>query len=208
MGNDVVWEPCRDAGLKLMDNFPGQLGLQDNTSETNVISFIIAQALGLVRTGTPVKVVAVNGGGVGPAPTVDLLPLVNQMDGLGNSQPHDTVYGRPVVRNQGGLNAVINDPKVGDIGWLTSGDRDMRAVVSQADAANPSSFRRHSLSDGVYHPAVINTGTPDQYIQFMTNGLRIVDNVGNSIVMASGSITLPLDLLIFWPFSSRTRPWM
>jgi hypothetical protein len=24
----------------------------------------------------------------------------------------------------------------------------------------------------------------------------------------SGSKTLPLDLLIFWPFSSRTRPWM
>ncbi len=26
--------------------------------------------------------------------------------------------------------------------------------------------------------------------------------------MASGSMTLPLDLLIFCPRSSRTRPWM
>ena len=29
-----------------------------------------------------------------------------------------------------------------------------------------------------------------------------------SSIMASGSMTLPFDLDIFWPRSSRTRPWM
>ena len=161
--------------------YPGQMGAPSGNSPTAAMEFIIRQALGLVRSGVPVKVVAIHGGGVGAPPTVDVLPLVNQIDGLGNSQPHVTVFGLPVQRMQGGSSAIIIDPVIGDIGWLTAGDRDMSAVKATGAQSNPGSYRRFSLSDGVYHPGIINPGNPNQYIQFKTTGIVIHDVNGNEI---------------------------
>ena len=169
-------------------DYVGQQGIVDANDLHSIIAFHIHQALGLARTGTPVKVVAVHGGGVGAPPTVDVLPLVNQIDGLGKATKHGTVYGLPVQRLQGGKSAIIIDPVVGDIGWVTVGDRDHSAVKATAKQSNPGSFRRHSLSDGVYHPGIINPGNPDQWVQFKTNGLVIHDINGNEIGLLSGKI--------------------
>ena len=164
------------------DAYAGQLGAPDANNLTGLVEFIVRQALGLVHTGIPVKVVKVHGGGVGPAPTVDVLPLVNMVDGLGKrSTKHTTVYGLPVARNQGGKSAVINDPQVGDIGWVSVANRDISKVKKTAAQADPDSFRRFSLSDGMYHGAIINPANPNQYIQFKTNGIVIHDANGNEI---------------------------
>ena len=174
----------QDAGVKLMadtTNYVGQQGVIDANDLHSIIAFHIHQAMGLARTGTPVKVVKVHGGGVGPPPTVDVLPLVNQIDGLGKATKHDTVYGISVQRLQAGKSVIIADPVVGDIGWLAAGDRDMSAVKVTGKQSNPGSFRRHSLSDGVYHPGIINPGNPNQWIQFKTTGIVIHDVNGNEI---------------------------
>jgi hypothetical protein len=172
----------------MTDDFAGQLGAANATNRTALIRFIVEQVLGQVHTGMPVKIVAVHGGGVGPAPTVDVQPLVNMIDGLGKATKHGTVYGISVARNQGGTSAIINDPVVGDIGWIKVGSRDMSAVKATAKQSNPGSRRRFDMSDSVYHGAIINPANPDQWIQFKTTGIVIHDKNGNEVGLLSGKV--------------------
>ena len=170
----------------------GQLGEYDVTTEFGRISFMIQQALGAARFGTPVKIVKVHGGGVGPPPTVDVKPLIKMMDSRGNSSSHGTVYGIPVYRNQAGANVVINDPLVGDTGWLSVGDRDIQSFKNNNGAeSNPGSSRRHSMSDGMYHAAICMQVTPKQYLHFIDGvGVDIVDCNGNVIHMQSAGVNI------------------
>ena len=176
--------------------FYGWQGLTDDTSPFNRHGFQIQQEIAKVRTHVPVKVVAVHGGGVGAPPTVDVKILVKQMDGQGNPTSHDTVYGIPTTRSQGGDSVIINDPIVGDIGTMAVHDRDISSVKANSAEANPGSFRRHSLADGVYHGPMLNKTTPKQYIQFLRNddgsgnGVKIVDNVGNTIISTSNGVNI------------------
>ncbi|HEY0120662.1 MAG TPA: Gp138 family membrane-puncturing spike protein [Rhizobium sp.] len=173
------------------ENYFGQRGSFDDTSDYNARDFHIRQVLGQVRTATPVKIIAVHGGGVGAAPTVDVQPLINQIDGQGNKTDHGVIYGIPCTRNQGGGNAIINDPSVGDVGHIVVSDRDTSALKSNQGAqSNPGSFRTHDLADGVYHGAMLNPANPDQYVQFTTTGMKLADKNGNVIEMKSGSIEI------------------
>jgi hypothetical protein len=161
----------------------GQIGETDANDEFNSHRFLIKQLIGQVRTGIPVKIVAVHGGGLGAAPTVDVQPQINQIDGQGNQTPHGIIYGIPVVRNQGGGNAVINDPVIGDIGHAVVSDRDISSLQANAGAqSNPGSFRRHDLADMVYHAAFLNPATPTQYVWFKPGGgVVLSDNAMNVI---------------------------
>lgn len=150
------------------DKHFGQLGIYDVESLFHQIQFLIKQALAEHRTTVPVKILAVHGGGVGKAPTVDVQVMLKQMDMTGVASSHSTVYGIPVARNQGGVNVVINDPVVGDTGHLVVMDRDITSWKNNGgDESNPGSFRRHDLADGVYHHAVCNDKhLPKQYLHF------------------------------------------
>lgn len=142
-------------------------------NEKTRIQFLIEAFLASVRTATLVKLVAVsNSGGVQPVGTVDVQPLVNQTDGAGNITALPVIYGMPYLRLQGGTNAVILDPQVGDIGIAVFGDRDLSAVISTKAQAVPGSRRRHSLADGLYVGGVLN-GTPQQYVQFTSTGITV-----------------------------------
>ena len=176
----------------MTDGYFGQLGFTDDSDLFHQINFLIQQALSNVRTGVEVKVVAVHGGGVGPAPTVDVQPLVKQMDGLGNSSSHGTVYGLATTRIQGGTGALINDPKVGDVGHVIVSDRDTSSLRANNGAeSNAGSFRRHDLADGVYHSAMLNPAMPTNYVQFLpSGGFKIQDQFGNSIVTGSSGIVI------------------
>lgn len=175
----------------------GQQGLTDANGPYNANQFQIEQAIKRIRTAIPVRVVGVSGGGVGAAATVSVFPLINQTDGVGNQTPHTTVFNVPCLRNQGGGNAFINDPVIGDVGYMLVSDRDMSAVKgAQGGQANPGSRRHHSMADGVYLGAMLNPGNPDQSIQFTATGIRIADKNGNVIVMDAGAITITGDLRV------------
>lgn len=169
----------------------GQLDPNDFANEFNVICFIVRQMTARMDTMKLVKVMAVAGGGgaIAAAGTVDVLPLVNQVDGNMNSTPHGTVYGIPWWRLQGGDGAVIVDPAVGDIGYVTVSDRDISSVKANRAQANPGSARRFDIADGVYVGGVLN-GPPTQYLVFTANGLSLVDRNGNSIAMTSAGIVI------------------
>ena len=146
------------------------------SGEYNNVSFAIRQALAKMQTATLVEVMACsNDGGLSPVGTVDIRPMVNQIDGSNppNPTPFVTIYDVPYMRIQGGSNAVIIDPQVGDIGIAVFASRDISKVQSTKAQANPGSYRQYDLGDALYVGGLLN-GTPLQYIQFTDAGISIV----------------------------------
>lgn len=168
----------------------GQQDPSTSTDEFNVISFIVSQMMGQMATMRLVQVKAVHSDGeVAAAGTVDVLPLVNQIDGAGNSTPHGTVYGIPWQRLQGGRNAVICDPQVDDIGYVDVSDRDISSVKASRKQSNPGSYRKFDLADGVYVGGCLNQA-PTQYILFTNDKIKMVQKDGNSVLLDEGGITV------------------
>lgn len=179
----------------------GYQGPGTASSDYNVLAFIINQILGRVRTCLTVKVISApyGGGGVGPVGFVDVQPTVNMLDGLGNSQAHGTVYTLPYFRLQGGTTgAVICDPKVGDIGFALICDRDISAVKQNRAQANPGSWRRFSLADGIYVGGILN-GTPTTYIQLDGAGnINIIAPASNTIIINGGTVKVHASQVYEW----------
>ncbi len=146
----------------------GQSTPFSDASEYNTLDFIIARALDDVQTVSIASVQAVNSA----AQTVDVLVLVNLVTGAGTSVPHGVISARPFFRLQGGSNAIICDPEVGDVGVVVFGSRDLTAVIGSKKQANPGSGRRFSWSDAIYYGGVLNQ-TPAQYIKFVTGAIDI-----------------------------------
>lgn len=147
------------------------VGTQQNSY--GAMLFLIQQVLAKVRTATIVKVIAVsNDGGVTPVGTVDVQPLVQQVDGVGTVTDLQPVFDVPYLRMQGGTNAVILDPQVGDLGIAVFGDRDLSVVTATKAKGAPGSARKHHLSDAMYLGGLLN-GTPVQFVQFNAEGVTV-----------------------------------
>ncbi|PHM63936.1 phage baseplate assembly protein [Xenorhabdus stockiae] len=134
---------------------------------------IIWSLIGRMGTVTICRVEKIHGGGVGPVGYVDILPLVQQVDGAGNIYQNATVYNVPYFRYQGGENAVILDPKVGDLGFCFTASRDISKVKRTKNSAPPGSKRKYDMADSLYLGGLLN-GTPSQFIHFLESGMDIV----------------------------------
>jgi phage baseplate assembly protein gpV len=160
----------------MADNPNGYLGQQspyDSATEFNALSFLVNQIMNGRNVATLVQIKAVtNAGGLAPVGYVDVIPLVNQLDGYGNATPHGVVHNLPYFRMQGGANAIILDPQVGDIGIAVFADRDISSVKASKKASNPSSRRRADYADGMYIGGFLN-GVPAQYVQFSAAGIKL-----------------------------------
>jgi hypothetical protein len=154
--------------------YVGERTVDSSTTDFNAISFVVAQMLNGLATAALVQVTAVtNAGEVVPVGFVDAHVLVNQVDGLGNAVPHGIIHHLPYHRLQGGANAVIIDPQVGDIGVAVFAHRDISSVKATRGRANPGSRRKFNWSDGLYLGGFLN-GTPTQYIRYYAGGIDIV----------------------------------
>lgn len=160
--------------------------LEDTATDYQSLSFLVNGILSRVRTAHPVKVLAVHGGGVGPIGTVDVQPLVSQVNGLGQGEAHGPVYARPYLRYQGGTSAVILDPVVGDTGLLVCCDRDISAVIATLSQALPGSLRRFNFADGIYVGCFLSNTTPSDYVWVKpsSGGIEIV-TAGTLTIQAS-----------------------
>lgn len=148
---------------------------------------VIHNLLSKLQTVTLVQVVAVDGAGVAPVGTVDVQPLVQMVDGAGNVYAVGKIFSVPYLRLQGGVNAIICDPVVGDIGLCAFASRDISAVKRNKAESAPASRRQHDWNDGLYIGGFLN-GTPQQYVQFASNG--IVIHSPNSITLEAPDIKL------------------
>lgn len=148
-------------------------GVATGSAQFDVLKFFFGQQQAKVRIATVVQVLAVtNDGGVTAVGFVDVQPMVRQVDGVGNTVDLPPIYHVPYLRIQGGTNAVILDPQIGDIGIALFADRDISAVKSTKAVAAPGSSRRNSLSDALYIGGILN-GVPEQYVQFNSDGITV-----------------------------------
>ncbi len=184
------------------------LGLQDFSSDVtdvNKLEYIIERVLNRRNHAVLVKVIkapysasgaTITPGSNVPVGFVDVQPLLNQVDGWGLSVPHEVVYHLSYFRYQGGNNAFICDPVIGDIGKMLIADRDTSIVKSTGKSANPGSLRRGNLADGTYF-GVPQGGAPTQYFAFLSEGFNLVDAYGNTIrgtasgVLINGALVTP-----------------
>ena len=148
---------------------------------------LVQHMMGKAYTITLVMVEAVEAGAEGPVGFVDVKPMVHMLDGAGNIHELGTQYHVPYFRLQGGSNAVIIDPQVGDIGICAFASRDISAVKRNKKASAPSSRRQFDCSDGLYIGGVLN-GAPSQFIHFMSNGIKVFSP--QKITLDGGSIEI------------------
>ncbi|WP_257829162.1 Gp138 family membrane-puncturing spike protein [Burkholderia glumae] len=152
---------------------PGLADANSPAGDFNAQSFLIWQILRQISGARLVKVMSVTSAGdVAPVGFVDVQPLVNQLDGSDQAVPHGTIYHLPFFRLQGGANAVIIDPQVGDIGVAVIEDRDISSAKENRGFANPGSKRIFDMADGLYIGGFLN-GAPQQIVQFNAAGITI-----------------------------------
>ena len=166
----------------------GVQNINTNSSDYNALSFIIQQAIrGQVNTAIVCRVVGVL------ANYVDVLPLVTQIDGFGNSVAPTTLYKLPYMRYHGGICAVKLDPVVGDIGLAVFAQKDCSSVgVGTTEPQKPASFRENTMANGFYIGGFLNQ-EPSCYIELSQNG-SITINAPTGLVI-NNSVTVNGDVV-------------
>lgn len=160
----------------------------------NALAFVFQQLMAQTWSACPVKVIScTSSGDLDLAGTVDVQPLVNQVDGSGTATPHGTIYSLQYNRVQGGVSGIIIDPVAGDIGFAVFCDRDISSVVANKAQANPGSARRFNPADGIYVGGILNA-VPTRFIRFGDDGLYITDT--DQITLTAPTIALDGDVTI------------
>lgn len=172
------------SGTVGQDGHAGMLDVTAGQGEINAFAFLCTSLINRTCTMQPVIVKAVNA----TAETVDVQPMVNQIDGLGNATPHGIIHGLPYQRTQGGVSALIIDPVVGDIGFAVFASHDISSVKANRAVSNPGSRRRYDWADGVYIGGILN-GVPTEFIKFSNGGGITITSPGTLTINANVAIT-------------------
>ena len=188
----------------------GQQTLDTNNSEYNALSFFVEQMLNSINTAEPVRVTAVSAPvGVNPVGFVDVLPMVNLVDGEGRGHEQSTLYRLPYLRIQGGKNAFICDPQPGDMGLAVYAMRDTETVKETRGAVpgNPGSARALSKGDGFYLGGFLNAA-PERYIMVDDTGITLDDGAGGKLELKGGKLTIaaPAGIQTSSPFNHNDTP--
>jgi len=160
--------------------------LPDTTDEFNRMSFVVRSIMAQQATTTLVIVRAVEDG------SVDVQPMVAQVDGAGNAVDHGIIHGLPVWRLQGGSSAVIVEPTVGDIGLAVFASTDISNVKRAKEPTTPGSFRRFDWSDGIYLGGLLNAA-PSQFVRMDDEGVTITAAPGLPVTFNADSVVINAD---------------
>lgn len=175
--------------LPTSGGFPTLVGIQQLQNQFAALDGLMRQVVAGKAFCGLVQVVAVHGGGTSGPPTVDVQPLVDQVNVLGARTPHGVVHGLPVFRLQAGASAIIVDPVKDDIGDAVICDRDISTVKSTGAQSGPGSFRTNSWSDGCYFGGFLN-GRATRYLMFSGSGTSIVDPSQINLTVGGMGITI------------------
>lgn len=186
------------------EQYFGQTDPTTGQGEWNKQRFLIQQQLANLNTSMPVKVLSVTGVGVSPVGFVSMQILVDQVTGNDVTIPHGEIANVPYVRIQGGSNAVIIDPQVGDIGMALFCSRDISAVKNARQSAPPGSRRMYSFSDCAYLGGILN-GAPTQYIQFTEGGILVHSTNGVSVGNTQSEVRRLVDERMLTLYNAHTH---
>lgn len=176
----------------------GQQRPATSNSDFNVVSFAIDQAIAKLHTVKIVQVQAVDT----DAKTVDVLPLVQQIDGNSQVTSQGKIYGVPYRALLFGKNAIVADPAVDDVGVMICADRDISTVKETHEEGPPGSFRQYDQADGIYIGGLLTDEDPEQYVKFTDTGMELHDKNNNSLVSSStgwlftGKVTFQQDVVM------------
>jgi len=134
--------------------------------------YILSRLIGKAYTATLVKVNEVLPGGIGPVGFLSATDLIQQTNGNNEGVPNVPMENMPYFRLQGGANAIVIDPKPGDIGIAIFANQDLTVAKQNKQEGPPPSLRTHDVSDGLYIGGLLN-GAPAQWIRFLDSGINI-----------------------------------
>ena len=177
------------AGDVQSDAYLGQADPTTEASIYNALAFMVGQLMNGNWTVTLGQVKSVTGGSIDGPATVNVQPMVSEVDGYGNATPHGIINNIPAFRLQGGANGVVADPAEGDIGILAFASRDISSVIANKAPANPGSFRTFDPADGMFIGGMLGKALT-QYLNFTTDGLELKDKNGFSLVTSASGYTL------------------
>lgn len=168
-----------------------------NSSQQAKINEYLEGRIAFQAPQLPVKVIEVNiekndDGSPAEVGSVDVQPLVSMQDASGKAVEHATIYEVPYFRQQAGSQALVIDPKKGDLGFIVIAGRDISNVLSAKDVSAPASFRMNHFQDAVYIPSML-CAKPDEWIQATENGWRIHAKDSNTIELNVKDSTLTIN---------------
>ncbi|MBO6253863.1 MAG: hypothetical protein J6O49_09475 [Bacteroidaceae bacterium] len=155
--------------------------------------YIINNLIANIHTMMPVKILSVTvpPDSLAPIGRCEVLPLVQQIDGSNNVYPMGKIINVPYLRVQGGDNAVVMDPKEGDVGLCGFCERDISIVKRTGELSAPDTRRKYDINSAVYMFTMMS-GTPTQYIHFKSSGIDIKTtgdlNINGLIIKADGTL--------------------
>ena len=155
--------------------------------------YIINNLIANIHTMMPVKILSVTvpPDSLAPIGRCEVLPLVQQIDGSNNVYPMGKIVNVPYLRVQGGSNAIVIDPQVGDVGLCGFCERDISIVKRTGELSAPDTRRKYDINSAVYMFTMMS-GTPTQYIHFKTSGIDIKTtgdlNINGLIIKADGTL--------------------
>lgn len=144
----------------------------NQTGSATELQAVIRGMLSTISSGELVEVVGVSASGVAPVGFVSVRPLVYKVDGDNNNVERGVIHNVPYFRLQGGKNAIICDPAIGDIGFCGICSRDISLVKRVRAAAAPNMRRICDISDAVFFGGW-SSQTPEQYIWFDGSEVKI-----------------------------------
>ena len=173
---------------------------QFNASNTNILNLggvneaksNIMSVASQMHTGELVEVVGVDASGLNPVGYVSVKPLTLRNNADDNTVELGVIHNVPYFRIQGGKNAVIIDPEIGDIGFCGFSSRDTSLVKRNRTYAGQNVYRVSDLSDAFYFGGW-SKHTPEQYVQFTET--QVIIKAKEKIILdapevvASGKIT-------------------
>lgn len=153
---------------------------QSNASNFNILSLgggaefkqNVASILGSINTGELVEVTAVEDVGVSPVGFVSVKILTLRTNADNNNVELGEIHNVPYFRLQGGKNAVIIDPQVGDIGYCGFCSRDISIVKRIRAMAAQNMSRISDVSDAVYFGGW-GSVAPEQYVWFDGDDIKL-----------------------------------
>lgn len=148
----------------------------------NGLMYVISRAISnKVNTIELVKVVAVREDG-----KIDVIKALDNVNTDGERIPSVVIPNMNVWRSQSGTNAIIIDPKVGDIGVLLVCKHDISGFAGGV-VINDSEF---SYGDGIYLGGVLGFNqAPTEKIEFTDTGISITSTKDLSINAKNVNIT-------------------
>ena len=155
--------------------------------------YIINNLIANIHTMMPVKILSVTvpPDSLAPIGRCEVLPLVQQIDGSNNVYPMGKIINVPYLRVQGGSNAIVIDPQVGDVGLCGFCERDISIVKRTGELSAPDTRRKYNINSAVYMFTMMS-GTPTQYIHFKSSGIDIKTtgdlNINGLIIKADGTL--------------------